>query len=87
MTDSAQRHRELVRVRSALGIVHAHYWRALTLAEHARGFERAAAFKEVRRLTAIAVALRRRLDALQAAETSSSPTSGHRGALRRRPRG
>ena len=82
MTDSAQRRRELVRVRSALGIVHAHYWRALTVAENARGVERAAAFEEGRRLTIIAVALRRRSDALQAVETASSPIphfpGGHR---------
>jgi len=75
MTDSVQRHRQLVRMRSSLGIVHAHYWRALARAEHAQGVERVAAFEEVHRLIAIAAALRRRSDALQALERAAPPIS------------
>jgi hypothetical protein len=46
---------------SALGIVHAQYHRALTLAESGEPAERAAARDEARRLLEVAVALRRRV--------------------------
>lgn len=66
--DSAERSRELVRARSALSVVQAHYWRALALAETAREEDRPAAFAEVHRLTTMAVALRQRAGALQTGE-------------------
>lgn len=80
ITDSVQRHHQLVRTRSSLGIVHAHYWRALARAEHAQGVERVAAFEEVHRLIAIAAALRRRSDTLRAMERVAPPISERRHA-------
>lgn len=80
--DPEQRRRVLVHARCALGIVHAQYWRALMLAEDADGRERAAALAEARRLLIVAVGLRRRGDALEAAERAEDhPAGGHeRGA-------
>jgi hypothetical protein len=58
----------LVQARCALGIVHAQYFRALMLAEGADEHERTVAFAEARRLLIVAVGLRRRAQALEAAE-------------------
>ena len=76
--DPGQRRAALVRARCTLAIVHAQYWRALMLAEGADERERAAALAEARRLLTVAVALRRRAEALEAAERAGGQRAeGH----------
>lgn len=62
-SDPERRRHLLVHARCALAIVHAQYWRALTLAEGADMRERAAALAEARRLLTVAVGLHGRGDA------------------------
>jgi hypothetical protein len=83
------RHDALICCTCALGIVHVHYWRALSCAETAGDApSRARAFAEARRLAHVAVALATRARALQAAELQNGgsplrgPTETH---ARRRP--
>lgn len=83
--DPGERHHSLVRARCALGIVHAQYWRALTLAETGEPGERAAALAEARRLLEMAVALRRRGDALQSAESAGGLLPERERPSRREP--
>ena len=84
-----ERHDALIRARCALGIVHAHYWRALRIAETTRDApSRASAYAEARRLARVAVALAARTRALQVPDASDrgSPRRGLTGRhARRRP--
>jgi len=83
--DPEERHDALVHARCALGIVHAQYWRALTLAETGDPGERAAAHTEARRLVKMAVALRRRGGALQSAESAGGQPPERERPSRREP--
>jgi hypothetical protein len=89
MPVSYGRHDALVHARCALGIAHAHYWRALRVAEIAGDApSRACAYAEARRLVGVAVALAARARALQVAELQNggSPRRGPTGRRsRRRP--
>jgi hypothetical protein len=69
--------------RSALGIVHAQYWRALTCAAKGGAAERANALVEARRLLGVAVALRGRIaaqdaDPIAASASAKRPTAAKR---------
>jgi hypothetical protein len=77
-----ERERALVHARCALGIVHAQYSRALTRASTADPLERANALAEARRLLAVAVALNRRAQSLQAEEIVCAPHPNHEGPRR-----
>jgi hypothetical protein len=77
------RRRALSEARSALAIVHAQYWRALTRAATAGPARRASALVEARRLVGVAVALRGRIaaqgaDAIAESASATSPTAAKR---------
>lgn len=84
-TDPTETERALIEARCAQGILAAQYARAQRLARSEDPHERAAAAVEANRLRDVGVALRRRIDVLQAAAKAHQQAPGHRGPPRGKP--
>jgi hypothetical protein len=73
MTDSAAvEHDPLVQARTGLGVAHARYWLALKRAQNAEGTSRTAALAQARDELEQAMMLRRRIQALRAAQLADT---------------